>query len=136
LGKRALGKRVTPQLMRDSFATWLASKKVGRYQMCKLMGWAMSSDMPDRYIDRTGLFEEEAIQSIRGDELSKVERENSELKTALNRLETQYTSLHEKVEKRAEIDAFLTTLLKDEKFGKVLVERIREKGIGKALMKL
>ena len=83
LGNRALGRGINPQLIRHSFATWLASKKVGRYQMCKLMGWAMSSDMPDRYIDRTGVVEEEAIQAIRGDELSKVEKENTELKIAL-----------------------------------------------------
>ena len=45
LGKKALNKGVNPHLLRHSYATWLAGKKVGRYQMCKLMGWAMSSDM-------------------------------------------------------------------------------------------
>lgn len=40
------------------------------------MGWAMSSDMPDRNFDRAGVVEEGAIQSIRGDELTKIDREN------------------------------------------------------------
>ena len=57
--------------------------------MCKLMGWAMNSDMPDRYIDRTGVVEEEAIQAIRGDELNKVEKEITELTMASQRLEAQ-----------------------------------------------
>jgi site-specific recombinase XerD len=136
LGRRALGKRITPQLMRDSFATWLASKKVGRYQMCKLMGWAMSSDMPDRYIDRTGVVEHEAIEAIRGDDLNKVERENSELKSTLKRLETQSNELRERLEKREKIDEFLTALLKDEQFGKVLIERVKKKGLGEKLLRL
>ena len=136
LGRRALKKRITPQLMRDSFATWLASKKVGRYQMCKLMGWAMSSDMPDRYIDRTGVVEQEAIEAIRGDDLSKVERENSELRIALKRLEAQSNELKERLEKRAQIDDFLTALIKDEEFGKVLINRVKKKGLGEKLLKL
>jgi hypothetical protein len=136
LGRRALGKRITPQLMRDSFATWLASKKVGRYQMCKLMGWAMSSDMPDRYIDRTGVVEHEAIEAIRGDDLTKVERENSDLKISLKRLEAQSNELKEKLEKRAQIDEFLTALIKDEAFGKVLIDRVKKKGLEKTLQRL
>ena len=136
LGSRALNKHVHPQLIRDSLATWLASRKVGRYQMCKLMGWAMSSDMPDRYIDRTGVVEEEAIQSIRGDELSKVESENNDLKMALKRLEVQSNQLQEKMAKREQIDAFLTVLLKDEDFRTVVVERIKDRGLGKKLISL
>jgi len=136
LGERVLGKKINPQLFRDSFATWLASKKVGRYQMCKLMGWAMSSDMPDRYIDRTGVVEEEAIQGIRGDELGKVSRENSELRTALKRLEAQSNEMRERLEKQEQIDRFLNLLLKDEKLGKVLLERIRAKGLADGLSRL
>lgn len=136
LGQRTLGKRLTPQLMRDSFATWLASKKVGRYQMCKLMGWAMSSDMPDRYIDRTGLVEGEAIEAIRGDELSKVERENSGLKVNLQRLEAQYGELQERLMKRAQIDEFLTTLLRDEELRDILIERVKRNRLGERLLRL
>ena len=120
LGNRALGKPVRPHLFRDSFATWLASKKVGRYQMCKLMGWAMSSNMPDRYIDRAGVVEEEAIQSIRGDDLSKVERENLQLKSTLKRLETQANELAEKLEERSDIDRALKVLLKNPEIGKII----------------
>lgn len=82
--KRArLGKEVRPHVLRHSCATWLASKRVGRYQMCKWMGWAMSSDMPDRYIDRTGVEMEEAVRLIRDDELDALRRQNSEMQREL-----------------------------------------------------
>jgi integrase len=136
LGMKALGKRIHPHLMRHSFATWLASKKVGRYQMCKLMGWAMSSDMPDRYIDRLGVVEEEAIQSIREDELSKVERENQDLKRALERLEGQQHELREQLERRERVDDLLERLFDDKEVLMALAQKVREKGLGDRLMGL
>jgi len=133
---KALGKRVNPHLLRHSFATWLASKKVGRYQMCKLMGWAMSSDMPDRYIDRLGIVEEEAIQSIRGDELTKVERENVQLKATLQRLEAQQNEMRHQLERQQRVDNFLNELLADRATMDALAKKVREKGLGKELMGL
>ncbi len=61
------------------------------------MVWLLSSSMPDRYIDCVDVVEEEAIQSTRQDELSKVEKENAQLKHSLNRLETGYSDLNEKL---------------------------------------
>lgn len=136
LGRRALGKRVHPHLIRHSFATWLATKKVGRYQMCKLLGWAMSSDMPDRYIDRTGVVEEEAIQAIREDDLTKAERENNELRATLKRLEAQSNEMKEQLEQRTKIDTFLSKILKDEKMAGLFTQRVKEKGLGKFLVDL
>ena len=136
LSMKALGKRVNPHLLRHSFATWLASKKVGRYQMCKLMGWAMSSDMPDRYIDRLGIVEEEAIQSIRGDELTKVERENVQLKATLQRLEAQQNEMRHQLERQQRVDNFLNELLADRATMDALAKKVREKGLGKELMGL
>lgn len=136
LGAVALGKRVTPQLMRDSFATWLATRKIGRYQMCKLMGWSMSSSMPDRYIDRAGVVEEEAIQAIRADELGKAERENHELRMALRRLEAKYSAMHHELAKRSEMDSFLTKILKDDELAALVAGRVRKVGLGEQLLEL
>lgn len=136
VGMRALGKPIGPQLIRDSLATWLASKKVGRYQMCKIMGWAMSSDMPDRYINRVGVVEEDAIASIRGDGLSQATQENQELKLAVSRLESQCNSLQEQLHKRSDTDRFLSELLKDETFLKDVAQRIRASGLGEELLRL
>ena len=82
------------------------------------------------------MVEEEAIQSIRGDELSKVEQENSELKMALKRLEAQSNEFQEKMAKREEIDAFLTVLLKDEGLRAAVVDRIKDGGLGKKLLSI
>ena len=136
VGMRALGKPIGPQLIRDSLATWLASKKVGRYQMCKIMGWAMSSDMPDRYINRVGVVEEDAIASIRGDGLSQATQENQELKLAVSRLESQCNSLQEQLHKRGDTDRFLSELFKDEAFLKDMAQRIRASGLGEELLRL
>ena len=133
LGERALGKRVHPHLLRHSFATWLAAKKVGRYQMCKLMGWAMSSDMPDQYIDRVGVVEAEAIAAIRGDDLAKTEQENDSLRTALRRLEAQTNALQERVSRR---DHFLNQLFQDERLVEKLAQAIERRGLDAALLRL
>ncbi|MDA2932948.1 hypothetical protein MYX82_01245 [Acidobacteria bacterium AH-259-D05] len=60
--------------------------------------------------------------------MSKVEKENTELKKALKRLEAQSNELQERMVKREAIDAFLTILLKDGDLRKVLVERIKGEG--------
>jgi len=58
--------------------------------------------------------------------LSKVEK----------RLEAESDDLQERMVKREEIHAFLTVLLKDEDLSKVLVARIKEKGLGRMLLSL
>ncbi|MEK6909173.1 MAG: site-specific integrase [Nanoarchaeota archaeon] len=58
VGKCALGRRVYPHLMRHTSATFW-SNKVSYFKMCKRFGWTMVSKMPQRYIDRTGVDEEE-----------------------------------------------------------------------------
>ncbi len=135
LGERALDKRITPHLLRHSFATWLASKKVGRYQMCKLLGWAMASDQPDRYIDRVGVVEEEAIQSIRGDELSRVEKENLQLKGTLDRLEAQCNQLQERLDQHGEQEKLLNELFRDERVLAAAVARIKQTGADRGLLR-
>ncbi len=129
LGKKALKKEVHPHLMRHSYATWLAGKKVGRYQMCKLMGWAMSSNMPDRYIDRQGVIEEETIQSIRGDELKKEHAVNHELKNELNTLQMKYNQIIEQLERKKGVDNLMEKLVADTEVQQILCQKIKEMGL-------
>ncbi|GAB6909667.1 hypothetical protein DESC_540015 [Desulfosarcina cetonica] len=136
LGKRALEKDVHPHLIRHSYATWLAGKKVGRYQMCKLMGWSMSSNMPDRYIDRLGVIEEETIQSIRGDELTKEQAINTELKNELNELQMKYNSIIEQLEKRKSADDFMQKIVSDAEVQQLICQKIKEMDLKSELSQL
>lgn len=136
LGKKALNKDVHPHLIRHSYATWLAGKKVGRYQMCKVMGWSMSSNMPDRYIDRLGVIEEETIQSIRGDELQKEQAINSELKTELNKLQMKYNGIIEQLEKRKNADDFMQKIVSDAGVQQIICQKIKEMGLRAELSQL
>ncbi len=135
-GTSTIGKPLRPHLLRHSFATWLATKRVGRYQMCKLMGWTMASNMPDRYIDRTGLVEEDAIHAIRTDDLGKVEQENAQLKTSLARLEAQSAAMQERLAKRETTDQLLARLLEDKEIKAVLASRLRKSPLRDELLSL
>jgi len=129
LGSKALGRKVNPHLLRDSRATYLARKKVGRYQMCKLMGWSMSSRMPDRYIDRAGVTEEEAMEAIRRDDLAKSEETNMDLKRKLLELESRNRELENLSVNRSKADNIMNTLLKDKEVQDALSRKIRELGL-------
>ncbi len=54
IGRKALGRNVYPHLFRHSAATYLSSK-MNRQQLCIYFGWAFSSNMPDKYIQREGV---------------------------------------------------------------------------------
>lgn len=111
LSERVLGKKATPHVLRHSCATWLASKGVGRYELCKWMGWTMSSDMPDRYIDRTGVVSEETMRKVRQDELVQARDEQKEMRDELQRLKQENEVL-----RRGELDdRGLADLLKRDK---------------------
>ncbi len=55
-GKRALGKRVYPHLLRHTSATYWCNR-LSHFRLCKRFGWTMTSQMPQRYIDREGVDE-------------------------------------------------------------------------------
>ncbi len=58
VGRRALGRRVYPHLLRHTSATYWCNK-IGHYKLAKRFGWTMVSKMPQRYIDRSGVDEEQ-----------------------------------------------------------------------------
>ena len=133
LGAKAINKHVYPHLLRHSLATWLAGKKVGRYQMCKVMGWAMSSNMPDRYIDREGVIEAETFQSIRGDELTTVQSVNNELKKELSEMQEKYSQIVDRLDRHKTTDSFLDRLVSDKDVQDLLSRKISEMGLGDKL---
>ncbi len=133
-GNKTLKKNVTPHLFRHSFATWLAAKKIGRYQMCKIFGWRLSSGMPDQYIDRVGVVEDEAIQSIRKDELSKAEAENAELRISLARANQNAAEQGGRIDTHERADDLLSRVFEDPSVLNAVVAAIRKRGLESELV--
>jgi hypothetical protein len=118
---KILLKKITPHVLRHSSATHYCHI-LNQYQMCKRYGWAMSSDMPQIYIDREGVDDEEINKKAVNQESQTLIKELNKLKEqlALERQTTQdlrkemqqkYSELRKIVlaESTAEIKAKLQT---------------------------
>jgi len=83
IGKRILNKNVTPHLMRHSSATYYANL-LNHQQLCYRYGWTMASKMPNRYLDREGIFEEETTNVVKAYDMFKLEKQNQKLSEDLS----------------------------------------------------
>ena len=83
VGKKVLNKRVYPHLMRHSSATYYANL-LNHHQLCYRYGWSMASKMPNRYLDREGIFEENVADIVKTNEVSKFEKDNKNLSEQLS----------------------------------------------------
>jgi integrase len=63
IGKKHLKRPITSRTLRHSSATFYCHQ-YSPYQLCKRYGWSMSSRMPEVYINREGLNEEESVETI------------------------------------------------------------------------
>jgi len=102
LGKKALGKRVTPHVLRHSSATYYANKLKNPYKLCYRYGWTMASDMVNRYLDREGILEEETAAVVKNDEISVANRQSQVVKEELSLVKESYSELTEQFEKLKE----------------------------------
>jgi len=98
LGKRILGKRVTPHVFRHSSATYYANK-IAYFPFCYRYGWSFNSDQPQRYIDRNGIQEKETAKIIKNDEIGKYKEESQKLKEDFSRLATENKEIWKWLEK-------------------------------------
>ena len=85
IGRKALKKRVYPHLLRHSSATYW-SNKLPYFKFCKRFGWTMTSNMPQRYIDREGVDELSVVEIYYKDKHEKPHPVNKEL---LNRMKLE-----------------------------------------------
>lgn len=85
----------------------------------------MSSSMPDRYIDRERITEEETMHIVRGDEIIKMTKENHELQEELGRMREDYQKLLELEERREQADKIMNRLIKHPKIIKLIQENIQ-----------
>ncbi len=83
IGQRIIKKPVHPHLLRHSSATDYCHK-LNQYQMCKRYGWSMNSKMPQLYIDREGIDEEQVGTKIMDEQTGKYRKEVNQLREQLN----------------------------------------------------
>jgi len=120
LGNRILNRKITPHTMRHSSATYWAAK-LSQFQLCYRFGWAMNSDMPERYIDKAGVAAKQTSKIERRDSLQELAEKNQELMEEMAQMRAQ-------IEKSVTIEEFehfaerFTPL-----FTKALMERVPRK---------
>lgn len=79
LGRRVLKKPIYFYVFRKSSATYYASR-LNRQQLCIRYGWKFSSEMPDTYIKRSGITEDETKNVMLNTDMAKLQKENQDLK--------------------------------------------------------
>lgn len=89
---QAINVSITPHSLRHSSATFWAHH-LPTYLMCSRFGWSMSSRMPQRYIDKEGLSQEEAVKVAKTTHVEELEAKNRELSTRLSLMEEQMNRL-------------------------------------------
>ena len=94
LGRRVLAQRVYPHLLRHSSATYWCNK-LSYFQICKRFGWTMTSDMPQRYIDREGVEELAVAKKYHEDDRAQLAREKVQLQEELAELRARLATAHE-----------------------------------------
>ena len=68
---------------------------MNRYQLCAKYGWAFSSDMPDRYIERKGIIFDQIAEKGDTDQVTKLQKENRQLMEKVEKLEGEYRKVRE-----------------------------------------
>ena len=98
VAKRVLGKRVTPHILRHSSVTYYANL-LNHHQLCYRYGWSMASDMPNRYIDREGILEEETRHLVKANDLAGLEKQNVVLKEEMTLVKASNEQISDELSK-------------------------------------
>lgn len=112
IGLRALKRSVNPHLMRHSSATFYAGRRFDYFQLCKRYGWQIGSDVPNRYIHKSGINEKEAVEKVKAENIEDLQnalelfKENDKTKSEIiedlrSKIELIYGKIDE-VNKRLE----------------------------------
>jgi site-specific recombinase XerD len=117
VGKRVLKKSITPHLLRHSSATYYANL-LNHQQLCYRYGWTMASKMPNRYLDREGIFEKESVDVVKKNDISTLEDKNKKLEEELSlikqtneSLALQFNEMNEKYNKLFQGKDFMKLLM-------------------------
>lgn len=87
ISERAIGKIVTPHLIRHSAATLDASSMTSQ-QLCIKYGWSFSSNMPDTYIKRAGVNRKQIVEKFKSEKLDEIQTNNRILEESLRKIKS------------------------------------------------
>jgi len=99
LGENIINQKITPHQLRHSSATYYCHH-LSQYQLCKRYGWTMSSDMPQKYIDREGVEDEKINGLIVAEENISLQKEINNLQEQLNLKNQEIEANQEEISKR------------------------------------
>ena len=100
---------------------------MNRYQLCAKYGWAFSSDMPDRYIERKGIIFDQIAEKGDVDQTTKLQKENRQLMEKVEGLEREYNQ----VKKALEFIMPFIEAMDNEDFKRKVLEKRKEQLITK-----
>jgi hypothetical protein len=92
IGEKAIGKNVHPHLFRHSSMTYYANH-LKHYPFAKRYGLSLNSDVVNRYIDLSGVDEEETHNILKGNREYELEKQIQELQERNNILQEQINNV-------------------------------------------
>lgn len=99
-----LGRKITAHLLRHSSATYYCTR-LNYYPFCYRYGWSFNSPMPQRYIDRAGLQDQDTVKAIKGEQITRDSEQLQTLKEQMSILRAQHDDLQDHNRRIAELMA-------------------------------
>lgn len=119
IGKKSLGYSVNAHLFRHSSATFYASRGHDYFQLCKRYGWAIGSNVPHKYIHKSGIKEKEVVDKFKKESIEDLQNEFDKIKE-LNKqksdeLESMKKTFEKEIFERRKYDILLNKLVANPK---------------------
>ncbi len=134
IGLRVLKKSINPHLLRHTSATYYAGQGMDYFQLCKRYGWSIGSNVPQTYIDRSGINEKQTEEKVKGLRFKELEEELFKFKQQNKKQNEESVELKEDVENLKSQFYKLITIGKRNKLPKEkekkVMELIMREGLG------
>jgi integrase len=110
LGKKVLKRPIYPHLFRHSSATYYATK-LNRQQLCYRYGWTFSSNMPDIYISRAGMQDNELDEKFSSTTIEEMKAIIEKQQQQNQLIKERQEQLEVELEERRKFDPILNKIL-------------------------
>ena len=110
LGKKVLKRPIYPHLFRHSSATYYATK-LNRQQLCYRYGWTFSSNMPDVYISRAGMQDNELDEKFSSTTIEEMKAIIEKQQQQNQLIKERQEQLEAELEERKKYDPVLNKIL-------------------------